>query len=187
MENKDLKNSENAKITDEENKYILDSINHWIDNADTKISIAFGILSAVFAAFGLIAGFNSDKIIPDKISIKIAVLVFLCLCVCAFLAALIIFALALIPHLGNTKKRKEDSFSIFYGDIASCIDLADFKRKDHNATKDDVNEKLIEEIYVNSKICLRKMKYFRVGLVLSIVGILLMTVAFAILLFAAQR
>ena len=147
----------------------------WIENADNKVSVAFGVFSAVFAAFSFLSEHylvapQSAKLIEawkkvHDISAIISIVV--------MIIAVGLFAVAIIPNLkSNSKKPTEKKYPIFYGDI-SRMDKKTYKEKMLSGNEDDFADELIEEIYYNSKICSRKMTCYKCGVILSLSAIAL--------------
>ena len=147
----------------------------WIENADNKVSVAFGVFSAVFAAFSFLsehflAAPQSANLIEawkkaHDISAIISIIV--------MIIAVGFFAIAIIPNLkSNSKKPAEKKYPIFYGDI-SHMDKNAYKEKILSGNEDDFANELIEEIHYNSKICSRKMTCYKCGVILSLFAIAL--------------
>ena len=173
-------NTEEKNI--EDYKYILDKQNEWIISADTKISIAFGVLSVVYSVLGY---FSINNIINFEISDEKCIFIYI-LSVVLFSASIISFLISLFfyfrilyPNLDGskiiTKKNiKEKKVSIIYfDDISKFNGPDDYIEYVGSINCKDFEKQILEEVYYNGKICARKMRRFRKGLVYSSIGIIL--------------
>lgn len=163
----------------EKNKYVLDKQNEWIVNADNKISVAFGVFSIMFTILGYISLNNIlDYNITNKecICLFVICIILLTLGLLSFVLSLVFYFIILYPNLSGTSKYskknlKEKRISIIYfDDIAQFGDAEDFIEYARDINDECFNNQLLEEVYYNAKICSRKMRLFRIGLVLSILG-----------------
>ena len=155
-------------------KYINDLVKDWIINADNKVSISL----AVFAgAFGVIT-FAAERFVQQPCNVAISIVwdcihkTCFCMGMISMLIALIFYAIAIIPNLTSNSKREDlKKYPIFYGDIAEIDEEEFFKRTEQGHDK-DFREELEREIVFNSKVCLRKMKMYRAGVITSIIAII---------------
>ena len=159
----------------EKNKYTLDLVNSWINNADTKISISCGLSSVVLAIITfIIETYISTADISNGFNVcilniaKIVTAIGLAL----FLLALWFHFWALNPSLISIKSKKEEKNSLFFGSINSFENVDAYIKHANSITKERYNIELMEEIYINSSICTKKMKRFRTGMWFSIGSIL---------------
>lgn len=159
----------------EQNKAILDLVNSWIVAADTKVSIICGVFSAVFAVIVYFA----DSVLSDRTLIegqqyacwnKIS-MILACAALVAFLLSLLFMVLTVSPKLYKADKNRKGKYSIFYEEIADFKDAKSFVDCANKSTKIEYNEEILNEIYLNSKICSRKMKQFGISLWLSFASI----------------
>lgn len=154
-------------------QYVNDLIKDWINNADNKVSVSL----AVFAgAFGVIA-FVADSI-PKQSCNPVLNTCWDCVYRICFglglllmFIALLFYAFAIIPNLkSSSKKRVSKEYPVFYEDIAK-LDEKDFISLMEKGSDKAFRIELEREITLNSKICSRKMKMYRIGVILSIVSI----------------
>ena len=165
----------------ESNKYTLELINGWINNADTKISIACGISSVVLA----VIAFGAENVLGDLAKNKelcgnVMPLFYLALVVAiiAFLASLWYYFLALNPSLISSKSEIEKpKYSIFYKDISRFSNVDMYMECMEAVTDEDFNQELMREIYINSDICTKKMQRFKIGMWCSVISIIAAVVA----------
>ena len=84
--------------------------------------------------------------------------------------AVLFYASAIIPSLKKIGKSKKKRYPIFYGDIAA-LDVCAYKRLMTKGNDETYRTELIVETWVNSRICLKKMKRYRLGVILSLIAI----------------
>lgn len=172
----------------ESNKYTLDLINGWINNADSKISIACGISSVVLAVIALVAEQILGNMAENSTLNGYVIPFFVVAAVIAgitFLGSLWYYFLALNPSLlsGETPISKP-KYSIFYKDISKFSNIDDYMQCVEKATEDDFYKELLQEIFINSHICTKKMQRFKIGMRLSVISILT-TVLASVLFYSA--
>ena len=165
----------------ESNKYTLELVNGWINNADTKISIACGISSVVLA----VIAFGAENILGDLAKnnglngyvMPLFVLAFFVACI-TFLVSLWDYFLALNPSLISSKSEIEKpKYSIFYKDISKFSNVDAYMECMEEVTEVDFNRELMREIYINSDICTKKMQRFKTGMWYSVISIIAAVVA----------
>ena len=177
MKEKRTGTKRNSKSHIENNKYTLDLVNGWINNADTKISISCGISSVVFAIILFFAENILCKLDYSK-GINSCYIPWIMLFgiggVGCFLVSLWFCFWALNPNLASSKiKAQNKDYSIFYEDI-KCLTEPEYIASANDATDEAFNEEILREIHINSGICSKKMHRFKIGMwysVISIVGI----------------
>lgn len=154
MNNRDI----NTKI--QEAQALLEMINGWISNIDTKISLALafdgiliGIICSNISDIDLVFKFTEENNIKNTIDTILIVLIILLLII-----SIIKLLSAIIASIHNTN----DSI-IFFGSIAKK-DLNTYKSRFSAASQDDVLNNLIEQIHTNSVICTEKVKRYNEGI-----------------------
>lgn len=165
----------------ENNKYTLDLVNGWINNADTKISISCGISSVVLA----VIAFGAENILGDlaknnELNGRVMPLFALALAVSCitFIVSLWFYFLALNPGLISSKLEIEKpKYSIFYKDISKFANVDAYMECIEDVTEEDFNHELMREIYINSDICTKKMQRFKTGMWCSVISIIAAVVA----------
>jgi len=159
----------------ESNKYTLELVNGWINNADIKISIACGISSVVLA----VIAFGAENILGDLAKnnglngyvMPLFGLAFAVACV-TFLVSLWYYFLALNPSLISSKSEIEKpKYSIFYKDISRFANVDAYMECTKDVTEEAFNQELMREIYINSDICTKKMQRFKTGMWCSVISI----------------
>lgn len=156
------------------NQYILELVNSWINNADSKISIACGISSVVFAVIAFGAENFLSKLHMDDVNISLMTLFYITVWIAGvtFLLGLWFYFWALNPSLLSAKNSiRKPQYSIFYDDISKFKNVDDYMGCALQATVQDVNKEILQEIYINSKICSKKIKRFKIGMWLSVIAI----------------
>ncbi len=159
--------NEKNDINIEMKKYSLELVNQWINNADTKVSIAFGIISVIFAGFGTFFALTLKDYKWNEISGQmLTLIIFGSFGILAFILSLIFYGIALFPSFVGKKDNESEYNLLFYADI-SRYKKNNFKKYKENF-KDYDRKKFLndieEEIFYNSIVCYRKMNYFRMGL-----------------------
>lgn len=170
----------------EECKERLNNVGVWIGSADNKISIGLGI----FSITGLFVGFIFSENFNNLMHLKatnfnsfISVLVIFSLSLLLFAFALCFYVYGIFPRFNSAKdfkerdgKRSKESYTNFwfYKHIASFSSSDEFLKecKTKFGEIDTECMQILEEVYANSKICLKKMICFRVGIVLSLLSVL---------------
>ena len=174
------KESKKEETKIDRNEYTLDLVNSWINSADQKIGTAFGIFSAIFAAFSFLVGTNLKSIKESNCCWYYVLLVLTIIAVLVFIAGLYFFFRALKPSF--TSDNKECKYSIFYEEIKSFPKATDYVEVSRKASDEQFEEELIKEVYYNSRICSKKMHSFKNGLILSSIAILIAVFIVVVLL-----
>lgn len=162
----------------ERNKYTLDLVNLWINNVDNKISMTFAILSAILALIVFVTEDYLSNIESQGIS-------FCSLCCVKgfalasgllFLVSVLCFIMCIIPRF-DMEKAGGKKYSIFYDEIKNFDNYRDYIDACIDANAEIFNQELEKEIYFNSCICSKKMRFFRKGIICSGLSILSAVVA----------
>jgi len=165
----------------------LENINMWINNSDTKSSIMLGLVGVVFTIL-----FSNLKFIDSMIKVvtnccvKITFSDLLYLLMTA-ISLMILFSgiymliRVLIPKL-KLNINNNDSV-IYFGSIGKYESVNDFKGKALCIKKEELLDDLLNQIYINSKICMKKFNNYNVGIRSLIVGIISFVLLYLIGLF----
>jgi len=169
--------ADNKNIGFDNNKYVLEMVNMWIQNADNKISISFGLLSLLLAAITFVVdSLLSDLTIPSNANgiLKIIFYALVVIAGVAFIVAVVAYAYSVIPRLDSGSKDKDlDKYSLFYGDIQKAKSAERYLKITNETERKTIEDEMIKEIYYNSKICAKKMRGLRVGIIASAGAIIL--------------
>lgn len=153
-----------------------------ISNYDTKASI---ILSTVLAVLTII--FSSDKLegilyAQSEIkSLNCLYIIFLSLSFFSIFLCLVFMFAVLFPRTNRDKiiaKQKSTSF-VFFKDVATTK-YENFSSRCNTIDYQDVLNEFIEQIYIISKICLKKHRLFKVGVSFLIIGCIFLITTFVI-------
>lgn len=159
----------------QQNKYVYDLVNKWIENADNKVNVSFAVFTGVFSAITFLTG-NAEK--AAKINECLVCLYRACTVLSMFFLflSILFYFIAINPDLGSTDKEKdavpkdEKGCPIYFGDIA-LLSREDYKNRMSNANEKNFIDELQNEIHYNSWICKRKMKMYKKGLWLSFAAV----------------
>lgn len=171
----------------DEEKFKLEQLREWNNNADTKISIMVAFVSVLFIEVISNSNINIIKEINDIIFIT-GILNVGFFRVCSLMLVIILYILiflsiykfikALLAKIDisvfNQKGIYKES-SYFFGTI-SKMNLYEYKNKIYKSNENIQLNDLISQVYINSKICKDKFKFYNTGLKLFIASIILMTV-----------
>lgn len=171
----------------ERNKYVYDLVNRWIENADNKVSVSCGLFSGVF---GVVIFLSERYIRLSELSVsnqcwELPYKVFLFASIFLMVIALFFYARAIIPSLKNTVNKREHEnanrklkdYPIFYRDIQD-MSCDEFRRRMTQGTNAAFNDELIQEIWINSGICMKKIKRYKYAVILSLYAIVLALLSF---------
>ena len=157
-------------------KYCYDLVNSWINNADSKITVATSVSVGLFSVITYV----SEQISITHYTYPSIVYIFMYYLYTFFpiigfillLVSLYFYSRALVPNLKSNDDNHNKDYPLFFGDI-SKLDLKKYKKKMLFSTDADFLEELINETHNNSKLCSKKMKRFRLGFILSIISVVL--------------
>ncbi len=152
---------------------ILDNVNQWIFNCDTKVSIILATL-CVFLTLLLSSDISKGiiNIIKQSISnITVCNVVY----ILALIIGLILLLLGiykLIRVLLPTINLEYDSV-MFFGKVAEFNNFNDYLNKINSFNENDMNDDVLHQILAASKICNQKFKNQKYGLILSMLGLVI--------------
>lgn len=160
-------------------KYSLDLVNMWINGADTKVSISCGVFSVIIAVIVFAAENMLGKLEkPVKLNcfaysmFHVAVVI----TVIAFLVSIFFHLWAINPSFfsgskpsknQSSKKSSKPPFSIFYDEIRNFDNAADYIKAAKDESEDQFTDEVLKEVYYNSKICSRKMRRYKTGIIFA--------------------
>ena len=158
-------NLENTNAESLDYAFALEQANHWIDSADSKTGIALSLVSITFTLY---AGFLLEKqvftadIDPTN---KTWLIVLTLLSFVAFALSLVFYCFVLIPRF---KKPKTKDNPYYYYEVSMYKEPKDFVDRFINEKDNKLLTKgQLESLYANSKIALKKMRRFRLGIIFT--------------------
>ena len=146
----------------------LELVNGWINNMDTKASILLAYLA-------VIVGFVVSNGPPDLFAQPAPSPITFCYVIkVVFVVTLYLFLFAsIVLFLGTLTARikgnNEKHSLLFFGEIAKNS-LNDYKSKILNRTEEELIKDVLEQVYINSKICTIKSKYYNIGVKLTLIS-----------------
>lgn len=155
-------------------QYTLGLVNEWLRFAETKnaalLAIDAGaVLALIKVAQGTGTGWNTS------VGIWIFTMILLLLCSCAL--AVISFLPDVVPKWKSPKRcPREDANLLFYGDLAyydklSLLEAIAKQECSSVPSNSAVLENYAEQIITNSRIALRKYKFFRWAMWFAVAGV----------------
>lgn len=153
-------------------KYAFDQVNSWISNADNKVSISCGIFTGVFGIITFLAERIKEPTETNTVNEC-------CQCIyrISFVFGLVImgisilfYVLAINPNITSNGPRTKKKVPIFYGDIEKLC-TCQYKEAILNASEKDFIDEILNETHLNSVICTRKMRMYKIGLWLSFAAV----------------
>lgn len=169
-------NNEDYKVSEK----TLDRINEWINNSDNKAISVLGFSGVIFTIF-----FTTNAIYPliklftmaleNTAFLEMMYLIILVISVfCALIILLGIYhlILSIFAHVNINEFDEEGIITnslIFFGSI-SKLDFDKFKHRFNELNSNNIQEELISQIYINSKIASNKFRHYNKGLRNLILG-----------------
>lgn len=171
-EKRNQKNEQNNADMLERCKYVFDQINSWISNADNKVSISCGIFTGVFGVITYLAERIKEPTEVTNInecwqSIYIVSFVFSLIILGI---SIFFYVLAINPNITSNEPRIKKKVPIFYGDIEKFCNC-EYKEAILKASEKDFIDEILNETHLNSVICTRKMRMYKIGLWLSFTAV----------------
>jgi len=148
----------------------LELTNGWINNCDTKTSFIlgfYGVVGAVLVALLENAGiFSTLRLIVCDFSFGgvLFILLFAAAIICS-VYGVVKLILVIYPRI-----YKGASTTMFFGGVAAYKDLAAYTNAVLTQKDDDLLKDICVQIYAASKICDKKFKHYRQGLIWTLLG-----------------
>lgn len=193
-----MENHSNGQSKEELGKS-LERINFWISNCDTKISFALafaGVLLAGFFSSSIITGSLNKLIEKTTKTYRTATfweVKFLDASILA-LIAFVICIIAAVTYLFRALKGSIDASvykesglttnSLIFFDAIAKQSFQSFKDDVSTSNDSQIENDLLSQIYINSKICQRKFKLYNKGvnfLIASIILFVLLNLLFVVI------
>lgn len=162
MERKELRNmNKKENKNDFDCKYALDQTNRWIESADVKTGIALSLISITFSIY---AGFLLDSHIFTEVCKNKTPLI------CLTMASFLMFAISIYFYIRTIIPRLtkiEGTNPFYYGDVSMYKNPDEFYKKFICMNNDEQKKKIFESHFHNSKIAIKKMNNFKLGLIFT--------------------
>ena len=171
----------------EEAYNILNRIDLWIGNCDTKFSILlallgifFGLTINIFSTFTKLR--NMISIWEETIKFDKVICIICCIFVLSYIILIILCTIFSILGI-NAKIKNTTNNPLFFGNIAKFKNTKEFEQSIKNITGDEYIKFLNEQIYTNSRICTKKYLYYKKSLfclftaiIIAIISLLLLSI-----------
>lgn len=157
----------------------LDNIISWINNSEVKASIALGlfgvIITVLFTNDSLIKKYADlfKEVIKNVNFSDVLYILFIILSIGTIFLGLYKLIKVLIPTL-QTKFNLKKPSHIYFGSIANFNSSLEFKESLNDTTEEELMDDLLNQVYINSIICMNKFNNFQIGLKFSLSGFLLL-------------
>ena len=150
---------------------ILDTVNQWIFNCDTKVSIMLATLGIfITILFSSDVGVFMARTIKASLSnitvCNLIYLFFLIIGMCLLVIGICKFIKVLIPTINL-----DHPSVMFFGSVASFQTFDIYREAVNSCTSDKLDDDLMHQIYAASLICNQKFKNYKQGIMLSFLGI----------------
>lgn len=165
----------------DQSKYVYDMVNGWIENADNKVSISCGVFGIVYGVLSFLAERITGETVNRECLKTTSVYCFIASGI-VFGVSVFFYVLAINPNLfykgKQHNKKGQKHYPVFYGDIAG-MELDQYIKTVNKADSSCFIDEIQRETHINSCICLRKMKRYRIGLWTSFGAIVLAVISLA--------
>lgn len=151
-------------------------INFWIDNIDSKVSIALGFVGVVLGF--VLSSSTIQKYISVLINPNLSITFYQMINIIIYFISLIFLVVALIMFYNSLKattsskefKGSTDNSLIFWGNIAEYDSFDNYKESVKNINHSNKDNDFLSQIYINSIIVKRKSDNYNKGLNKLIIG-----------------
>lgn len=166
------------EYTKEDATYTLDSVNEWIENCDTKTAIIMGIYGVIITIILSTDWLKEmiailETVVSNMSFWNILYLSFFTIAILVIVLGMLKFILVLIPKITNTNSKTSN---LFWGDISKNKTFKKYKNAINNLSEDDVIDDILQQVYTNSKICTLKFNNYKIGIIFSSIGIVMLMV-----------
>lgn len=162
----------------ERSEFVFELVNNWISNADAKVGVSCASFTAVYAIVANVIE-NNPWFSVSRCSVTISeksYFVCFALSFCFMVLAILFYLLAVFPDLRSSGKKKGDKvYPVFYKDIAKKKDPEVYQELMKNGNDCLFVEEIIKETFMNSKICYKKFRLYRIAVLFSICAIMLLS------------
>ena len=151
----------NNKICKEDTYKNLEIVNSWINNIDLKASFILAFLGLLY---GNVLNVKNIETIKTFVSVPINtmnLIEILRIIVVVLLLVSSIFStiLLILTLLARTKINDAPKSNYFFGNIAN-MDIKEFKKSFNRMNEKKVKNEILNQVYINSKICSYKSKLY---------------------------
>lgn len=166
MEDNQIDQNVDLIFTKEDAFRMLEMINTWISNIDTKVSFALGFSGVLIGSVFSTGLPNALQRISEVSKLKelnggeIIGAILVCILYVVSFISILYFMLAIIARIKNPNNFQS---ILFFGSIAT-MKLLDYKTKVNSMNQQEILEDLGEQIHINSMICNKKAKYYNKGM-----------------------
>lgn len=163
----------------------LDRVKSWIDNCDMKIS--FAITFEVFLLGAIFANSNLKHVLNFEHGynyFQIASIILFIVTLIVLIISLIQFYNGLKANYKIDKKTELNKNSILFFYTIVENDFMNFKKRVSDSTPYGIEHDYLSQIYINSKICTKKFKFYNSGLkwlFISIIPLILYNILYALI------
>lgn len=144
-----------------EAEFMFQNTNEWIRTADSKIGIISSIMFAVYAIIGayMVSYIKGIKDYAENAGLKIFSIVLFGLSLLAFVVTLVFIVIAITPRWLGSKYSPEKRNSYFYADVNLYKKAKEFIDEAKKESYEDRVNSILEEVYINSRVCTKKMRW----------------------------
>lgn len=147
---------------------LLNRIDSWIGNCDTKFSILLALLGIFFGlTINIFSSFTKLKSIINswKESVEFYKVIIIICSLLVFTYIILIILCTIFSIIGINAKINNTTYNpLFFGNIAKYKNLNVFENNVTKLTEEEYVSLINEQIYTNSKICTKKYKYYKKAL-----------------------
>lgn len=164
-----------SDYTKEDAYKTLEIINSWISNIDTKVSFSLaliGVLSTLIFNSELPSAFKRISEVSKLGELNVGDVIGAILVAILYILSFISIISFMLSITARVKSENNNPSIFFFGSISS-MSLSQYKQKINEMSVNNIVEDLQEQIYTNSKICIKKVKFYNIGSKFLLLTILL--------------
>lgn len=164
-----------SDYTKEDAYKTLEIINSWISNIDTKVSFSLaliGVLSTLIFNSELPSAFKRISEVSKLGELNGGDVIGAILVAILYILSFISIISFMLSITARVKSENNNPSIFFFGSISS-MSLSQYKQKINEMSVNNIVEDLQEQIYTNSKICIKKVKFYNIGSKFLLLTILL--------------
>lgn len=163
-----MSNNNANKYSKEDAYRTLELTNSWIGNVDTKASLGLAFIVALLAivfynAGTMPAAFQTFFIAMEEETVSCCTIIGTLLISLLYLTCLTSIIMFFLSIRGRIKNITTKESLLFFGTIAT-LPLNEFKSKTMAMNEKALTKDVLEQVHINSRICMVKFKYYNSGL-----------------------